>query len=96
MATGHSWQAESEATGLPWPILQGLPAVCPARARIVHRESLMIQVFALQPPPHLIPLHGPPHSLHALLDVETGPPVDKEQVLGETSTSSAVYPHTVI
>lgn len=56
----------------------------------------MIQVFALQPPPHLIPLHGPPHSLHVLLDFENGRLVDKEQALGETSTSSAQYPRTVI
>ena len=43
--------------GLPGPVLQSLPAVRPAAARVVHRLPLVIQVTALHAPPDFIPLH---------------------------------------
>ena len=58
----HNGAAESMQAllgkGLPGPILQSLPAVCPAAASIVHGLPLVIQVIALHAPPDLIPLHS--------------------------------------
>lgn len=47
--------------GSPGAVLQSLPTVRPPRTRVVDRLPLMIQVFALHPPPYFIPLH----SIHA-------------------------------